>query len=87
MEALPSELQTFPFPEWQRAFEDAMRESDAATLPARLQAATHAIFSRLRAKAQRPPGTAERIALNDAIHLLRVLRSQGAPPYWPGPAN
>ena len=87
MEALPSELQTLQFPDWQRAFEDAMRESDSSTLPARLQAAKHAIFSRLRAKVQRPPGTLERIALNDAIHLLRVLRSQSAPQYWPGQGN
>jgi len=84
VEALPSEPQTFQLPDWQRAFEDAMRGIDSATFPARLQAAKNAIFSRLRAKAERPPGPLERIALNDAIHLLRVLRSEGLPQCWLG---
>jgi hypothetical protein len=83
VEALPS-AQTFQFPEWQRAFECAMRGSDSSTFPALLQAAKDAIFSRLKAKAARPPSTVERIALNDAIHLLRVLRSEGGPQCLPG---
>ena len=84
MEVLPSEPQTFQFPDWQRAFEDAMRGIDSATFPVRLQAAKDAVFSRLREKSERPPGTLERIALNDAIHLLRVLRSEGVPQCWLG---
>jgi hypothetical protein len=77
VEALPSEILHFQFPDWQRAFESAMSGSDSATLPARLQAAKEAIFCRLKNKTERPPGISERIALNDAIHLLRVLRSEG----------
>ena len=34
MQGLPSEPQTLQFPEWQCAFEDAMRESDSNNLPA-----------------------------------------------------
>jgi hypothetical protein len=87
MQGLPSEPQTLQFPEWQCAFEDAMRESDSTNLPARIQAAKDAIFSRLRAKSERPPGSLERIALNDAIRLLRVLRSKGLPQCWLGQEN
>jgi hypothetical protein len=70
---LPAAMQ---FPDWQREFEAAVRENDYAKLAERLQAAQAAILSRLRAKLDRPPGTLERIALNDAIHLLRLLRSE-----------
>ena len=79
MDCLPSESRNIQFPEWQREFEAALREGDWTTLPDRLQAAKAAIFSRLKAKAERPPGTLERIALNDAIHFLRVLRNESAP--------
>jgi hypothetical protein len=79
MQGLPSEPPNFQFPDWQRAFESAMDESDSTMLSARLQEAKAAIFFRLKAKTERPPGILERIALNDAIHLLRVLRSEGVP--------
>jgi hypothetical protein len=78
MHGLPSESPTLQFPEWQSALEDAMRESELSTLPERIRAATDAIFSRLKEKSQRPPGSLERIALNDAIHLLRVMRREEA---------
>jgi len=87
MAGLPSKSQHSQFPEWQRAFEALVRESDWTRLPGRLQAAKAAIFSRLRAKREHPPGTLERIALNDAIHLLRVLRSESVPQSWPGQEN
>jgi hypothetical protein len=67
------------FPDWQREFEAAVREKDHGKLAERLQAAKAAIFSRLRAKLDRPPGTLERIVLNDAIHFLRLLRSKNVP--------
>ena len=50
MQGLPSEPQTLQFPEWQCAFEDAMRESDSNTLPAADSGCKDAIFSRLKAK-------------------------------------
>ena len=84
MAGLPSKAGTSQFPEWQREFEALVCESDWTSLPERLQAAKAAIFSRLRTKREHPPGTLERIALNDAIHLLRVLRSEGVPQSWPG---
>jgi hypothetical protein len=77
VEAPPSEHLHTQFPDWQRAFESAMHESDPATLAVRLKAAKRAILCRLKAKSERPPSISERIALNDAIHWLRVLRSEG----------
>ena len=71
-----SESGCFQFPDWQREFEAAMQENDQTQHPERLQKARAAIFLRLKAMATRPPGIVERIALNDAIHLLRILRSE-----------
>ena len=79
MTGFSSESSDFQFPEWQCEFEAAMCERDGNRLPERLKSARSAIFSRLRAKAVRPPGTLERIALNDAIHLLRVVRTEVDP--------
>src|SRR5271170_5845651 len=70
------------FPEWQREFKALVSESDSTKLPERLQTAKTAIGGRLRAKREHPLGTLERIALNDAIQLLQVLRSEGLPQSW-----
>ena len=64
-------------PDWQNDFETAARQ--AAQTPGRIQAMKAAVFSRLRSKLENPPGPLERIALNDAILLLRTLRN-GSPP-------
>jgi hypothetical protein len=76
MTGLSTEFRVLQFPDWQGEFEAAVRENDQAKRPERLQALKIAIFLRLKTKTSRPPGTVERIALNDAIHLLRVLRSE-----------
>ena len=70
----PGNLQ---LPDWQNDFEKAARQ--AAQTPGRIQAMKAAVLTRLRAKLENPPGTLERIALNDAILLLRAMRS-GSPP-------
>jgi hypothetical protein len=77
----------FQFPEWQLALEEALREADPGTFPSRFKAAKDAIFSRLKAKFERPPGPVERIALNDAIQMLRALRSEAAPHYSRDPRS
>ena len=56
-----------------------MKEADRTKRSERLQALKSAIFSRLKTKISHPVGTVERIALNDAIQLLRVLRSEDIP--------
>jgi hypothetical protein len=75
MARLPTELHTLQFPDWQCAFEAVLDETDRTKRPECLRIARAAIFSRLKAKLERPPGTLERIALNDAIHMLQVMRS------------
>lgn len=77
MTSLPSGPRNPRFPDWQADFEAAARQ--AAQTPGRIQAMKAAVLSRLRAKLENPPGPLERIALNDAILLLRAWRS-GSPP-------
>lgn len=77
MTSLLSEPRRLQSPNWQSDFEAAARQS--AQTPGRIQAMKAAVLSRLRAKLENPPGPLERIALNDAILLLRALRS-GSPP-------
>jgi hypothetical protein len=79
MADVPSKSSNLQFPDWQSGFEAALRERDQAKRAERLRAAKTAIFLRLKTKVTRPPGTLERIALNDAIHLLRILRSERLP--------
>lgn len=75
MRTLSKEL-VLEFPDWQREYEAAVGENDQSKRPERLRALRAAIFVRLKTKTSRPPSTVERIALNDAIHLLRVLRNE-----------
>ena len=77
MTSLLSDPRNPQFPDWQTDFEAAARQ--AAQTPGRIQAMKAAVLSRLRAKLENPPSPLERIALNDAILLLRALRS-GSPP-------
>jgi hypothetical protein len=77
MTSLLSDPRNSQFPDWQTDFEAAARQ--AAQTPGRIQAMKAAVLSRLRAKLENPPSPLERIALNDAILLLRALRS-GSPP-------
>jgi hypothetical protein len=70
-----SETRSFQFLDWQPAFEAAIEENEHTQCCDGLQRAKAAIFLRLKALATRPPGIVERIALNDAIQLLRVLRN------------
>ena len=77
MTSLVSEPRNLQLPDWQNDFETAARQ--AVQTPGRIQAMKAAVLSRLKAKLENPPGPLERIALNDAILLLRTLRS-GSPP-------
>ena len=67
MPGVLSESRNLRIPDWQRGFEDAMRENERAKLSERLQAVKAAIFLRLKSKAAPPLRTLARIALNDAI--------------------
>jgi hypothetical protein len=76
---VPSESSNLQIPDWQREFDTALRGNGRANRSERLQAAKAAIFLRLKSKAARPPGTLERIALNDAIQSLRILKNESLP--------
>jgi len=78
MEDVRKESSVLQFPDWQGEFEAAMRENDQRQRPERFQALKAAILLRLKAKTSRPPGAVEWIALNDAINLLKVLRSESS---------
>jgi|HubBroStandDraft_6_1064221.scaffolds.fasta_scaffold2354985_1 hypothetical protein len=69
MTPLAANLNSSSFPDWQHDFTTAVRQGQ-------IPAARAAIFRRLKEKGERPPGILERIALNDAIDLLRALRSE-----------
>jgi hypothetical protein len=79
MTSLSKEFRALQFPDWLGEFEAVVREDDIGKRPERLRALRTAIFLRLKTNASRPPGTVERIALDDAIHLLRVLRNESSP--------
>ena len=79
MESVSTEFTALQFPDWQGELEAVEREDDIGKLRERLRASRRAILLRLKTNTSRPPGTAERIALNDAIHLLRVLRNEYFP--------
>ncbi|HEY6443037.1 MAG TPA: hypothetical protein VIY66_06830 [Candidatus Acidoferrales bacterium] len=76
MNSLLPESSNLQIRDWQNDFETAARQG--ALTPGRIQAMKAAVLSRLRSKLENPPGPLERIALNDAILLLRALRS-GSP--------
>jgi hypothetical protein len=62
------------YPEWQKAYEDALLELDLDKLPERISAAEDAILARQRViDGSRDDHRAERRAIEDALALLRVL--------------
>jgi hypothetical protein len=62
------------YPEWQKAYEDALLELDLGKLPERIRAAEGAILARQRAiNGSLDDHRAERQAIEDALALLRIL--------------
>ena len=62
---------TFPKYEWQQALLDALLELDSELLPEKVAIAERTITARLRDPQQ--PDEEEQAALNDALHILRVI--------------
>jgi hypothetical protein len=62
------------YPEWQTAYFSVMREMDDTKLVAKAKEAEAAIFLRLQALGTSSNHHEERLALEDAIRGLRVLR-------------
>lgn len=62
--------------QWQIPLEEALEESDLDRLSARVQTVEILIFERLKQLASSTDSTAERGAINDALNILRALKSE-----------
>jgi hypothetical protein len=62
------------YPAWQNEYRAAIVELDRKMLPERIAAAEAAIFKRLQHLSQGSDGFAERQAIEDALHGLRVVK-------------
>lgn len=67
-------MRDLKYPEWQTAFLAALMELDETKLVAKDKDAETAIFRRLQAISADSNHSEERMALEDAIRRLRVLR-------------
>jgi hypothetical protein len=62
------------YPEWQKAYEEALIEFDQSKLGQRVAAAEETILNRLDEISGSPAHVTERQALDDALVFLRVIR-------------
>jgi hypothetical protein len=62
--------------DWKRTYEQALNESDAGKLIARICAAESALCVRLQQMSYGPTHRDEAMAIYDAVHSLRLLRSK-----------
>lgn len=62
------------YPEWQKAYREALLERDLRKLPARIFAAEMAIVTRLEALPAKSDRHIERKAIEDALSSLRALQ-------------
>jgi len=62
------------YPHWQNEYATALVEVDRKRLPKRVAAAEAAIFNRLQVISQGSDHQAERLAIEDALAALRVLK-------------
>lgn len=62
--------------EWQTTYREAMNETDAEKLIARIGVAESALFLRLEQMPYGPTHRDEAMAIYDAVHALRLLRCE-----------
>jgi hypothetical protein len=62
------------YPTWQHEYQAALVELDREKLKGRVAAAETAIYKRLQPLSQSSDDFAERQAIEDALHSLRVLK-------------
>jgi len=62
------------FPNWQREYESALLETDKSVLFKRVEVAEAAILARRDALEHDSSGQTERVAMEDALVNLRVLK-------------
>ena len=63
------------YPEWQKAYTEALWEVDLEKLPARILDAETAILMRVKALQTSSDGHSERVAIADALRGLLVLQT------------
>jgi hypothetical protein len=76
LEVDASDLQ---YPDWQRPLQEALLELDPTRLRTKLDAAESAIFERLQANLQGGVHHMERVAMEDALSSLRVVKRETLP--------
>ena len=64
------------YPEWRKAYREALLEVDSGKLPTRIFAAEMAIITRLEALRANSDGHREREAIKGALNVLRVLQKE-----------
>jgi hypothetical protein len=62
--------------QWQKEFEDAVREDEPQTLRQRVDAAEAALFLRSQALSDSAPENPERQAIADAVRILRKIQRE-----------
>jgi hypothetical protein len=63
------------YPGWQKPYEDVLAEPDSGRRTQKIDLAAIAVFKRLRETWYQPYSEEERMALYDALHMLRTLRT------------
>jgi hypothetical protein len=66
--------QELEYPQWQGPYRAALSDSGSPELPAKIQAAEHAIYERSQILAHDSGHQAERQAIADALAVLRSLQ-------------
>lgn len=64
------------YPEWRKAYREALLEVDVGKLPARIFAAEMAIITRLEALRANSDGHKEREAIKGTLNVLLVLQKE-----------
>lgn len=64
------------YPEWEPAYQSAVLETDNELLPTRIAEAEKAILMRSLNLLSGPEHEAERTAIQDALHNIRVLKTE-----------
>jgi hypothetical protein len=64
------------YPEWQGPLQEAILEFNREKLAEKLQQVEALVFERFQQLRQGTNGASERIALNDALNTLKILRQQ-----------
>jgi hypothetical protein len=72
----PPSFSNLKFPHWQVEYQAALLETDSTKLQDRVLAAEAVIYLRLQALIYSSDGHAERQAIDDAMHALRLIKTE-----------